>query len=41
VLLNLAVGGFWPGYPDTTSTYPQRLVVDYVRVYQKSPLASR
>jgi beta-glucanase (GH16 family) len=39
LLLNLAVGGFWPGYPDQTSTYPQRMVVDYVRVYQKSLLA--
>jgi beta-glucanase (GH16 family) len=39
VLLNLAVGGYWPGYPDATSSYPQRMVVDYVRVYQKSLLA--
>jgi beta-glucanase (GH16 family) len=39
VLLNLAVGGFWPGYPDGTSTYPQCMIVDYVRVYQKSLLA--
>lgn len=41
LLLNLAVGGYWPGYPDATSTYPQRMEVDYVRVYQKSPIASR
>ncbi len=34
VLLNLAVGGEWPGYPDATTTFPQRLEVDYVRVYQ-------
>jgi beta-glucanase (GH16 family) len=40
LLLNLAIGGYWPGYPDATSTYPQRMVVDYVRVYQKSPVAS-
>jgi beta-glucanase (GH16 family) len=39
LMLNLAVGGFWPGYPDQTSTYPQRMEVDYVRVYQKSLLA--
>jgi beta-glucanase (GH16 family) len=39
LLFNLAVGGMWPGYPDATSTYPQRLVVDYVRIYQKSLLA--
>ena len=39
VILNLAVGGGWPGYPDTTSTFPQRMEVDYVRVYQKLPPA--
>jgi beta-glucanase (GH16 family) len=33
LLLNLAVGGNWPGYPDETTVFPQRLVVDYVRVY--------
>jgi beta-glucanase (GH16 family) len=32
-LLNLAVGGNWPGNPDATSVFPQSLVVDYVRVY--------
>ncbi len=41
VLLNLAVGGGWPGYPDATTTYPQRMEVDYVRVYQKSPSADK
>lgn len=34
LLLNLAVGGHWPGNPDATTTFPQRLLVDYVRVYQ-------
>jgi len=33
LLLNLAVGGDWPGPPDATTEFPQRLVVDYVRVY--------
>jgi hypothetical protein len=33
VLLNLAVGGQWPGNPDDTTIFPQTLVVDYVRVY--------
>ena len=33
LLLNLAVGGDWPGAPDRTSEFPQRLTVDYVRVY--------
>ncbi|PAP77130.1 family 16 glycosylhydrolase [Rubrivirga marina] len=34
LLLNVAVGGQWPGYPDETTTFPQRMEVDYVRVYQ-------
>jgi beta-glucanase (GH16 family) len=34
LLLNLAVGGAWPGYPDASSTFPQRMIVDYVRVYE-------
>ncbi|MCF8226456.1 MAG: family 16 glycosylhydrolase [Bacteroidales bacterium] len=36
ILLNLAVGGNWPGYPDASTVFPQTLVVDYVRVYKKS-----
>jgi len=35
LILNLAVGGNWPGDPDATSTFPQRMLVDYVRVYEK------
>lgn len=34
ILLNVAVGGNWPGSPNASSTFPQRLYVDYVRVYQ-------
>jgi beta-glucanase (GH16 family) len=34
VLFNLAVGGYWPGQPDTTTTFPQTMLVDYVRVYK-------
>lgn len=34
ILLNLAVGGNWPGYPDETTRFPQQLLVDYVRVYR-------
>jgi beta-glucanase (GH16 family) len=34
ILLNLAVGGSWPGNPDATTVFPQRMYVDYVRVYQ-------
>ncbi len=35
MLLNLAVGGGWPGNPDATTQFPQQMLVDYVRVYQK------
>ena len=35
LLLNLAVGGNWPGDPDGTTQFPQQMLVDYVRVYQK------
>jgi beta-glucanase (GH16 family) len=34
ILLNLAVGGLWPGNPDTTTEFPQRMYIDYVRVYK-------
>ncbi|MBK9053907.1 MAG: glycoside hydrolase family 16 protein [Chloroflexi bacterium] len=34
LILNVAVGGTWPGYPDDTTTFPQSMAVDYVRVYQ-------
>lgn len=37
LLLNLAVGGGWPGNPDGTTIFPQRMLVDYVRVYDKTP----
>jgi beta-glucanase (GH16 family) len=33
LILNLAVGGSWPGDPDGTTVFPQRMLVDYVRVY--------
>lgn len=35
LLLNVAVGGLWPGYPDETTVFPQAMLVDYVRVYQR------
>jgi beta-glucanase (GH16 family) len=39
-ILNVAVGGNWPGYPDGTTVFPQQMIVDYVRVYQQTlPLA--
>jgi len=36
LLLNVAVGGQWPGDPDSTTVFPQTLKVDWVRVYAKS-----
>lgn len=33
-ILNLAVGGNWPGSPDGTTSLPQEYIVDYIRVYQ-------
>jgi beta-glucanase (GH16 family) len=35
LLMNVAVGGAWPGNPDASSTFPQQMVVDYVRVYRR------
>ena len=34
LLLNLAVGGNWPGNPDAATVFPQEMRVDYVRVYR-------
>lgn len=33
LLLNLAVGGNWPGAPDATTPFPSEMLVDYVRIY--------
>ncbi len=35
IILNVAVGGNWPGSPDSTTVFPQQMLVDYVRVYTK------
>jgi beta-glucanase (GH16 family) len=35
ILLNVAVGGDWPGSPDDTTVFPQNMLVDYVRAYTK------
>lgn len=32
-ILNVAVGGGWPGQPDAAAVFPQQMLVDYVRVY--------
>ena len=34
LILNNAVGGDWPGAPDASTVFPQKMLVDYVRVYQ-------
>jgi beta-glucanase (GH16 family) len=34
LIMNVAVGGGRPGEPDSTTTFPQQMVVDYVRVYR-------
>jgi len=34
LLLNLAVGGQWPGSPDATTLFPQEFWIDWIRVYQ-------
>ncbi|MCH7409878.1 glycoside hydrolase family 16 protein [Belliella sp. DSM 111904] len=34
-IINLAIGGNWPGSPDSSTIFPQQLAVDYVRVFQK------
>ena len=33
-IFNVAVGGNWPGDPNGTTNFPQRMIVDYVRVFQ-------
>lgn len=36
LIFNVAVGGNWPGSPDNSTVFPQRMIVDYIRVFQKS-----
>lgn len=38
VILNLAVGGGFPGNPDETTLFPQRFVIDYVKVWKDANL---
>jgi beta-glucanase (GH16 family) len=33
-IFNVAVGGNWPGSPDANTIFPQRMIVDYIRVFQ-------
>jgi len=39
IILNLAVGGNWPGNPNSSTTFPQYFEVDYIRVYQSASTA--
>lgn len=39
IVLNLAVGGDWPGPPDSSTIFPQEMLIDYVRVYRSSQAA--
>jgi beta-glucanase (GH16 family) len=41
ILLNLAVGGAWPGNPDAATPFPASMLVDYVRVYTLQPSEAR
>jgi beta-glucanase (GH16 family) len=41
LLLNLAVGGDWPGAPDGTTMFPAVYEIDYVRVWQYRPSSAR
>ncbi len=36
IILNVAVGGRWPGPPDDTTTFPQTMKVDYLRIYERA-----
>jgi beta-glucanase (GH16 family) len=36
LLLNVAIGGGWPGNPDASTVFPQTMLVDYVRVYKSA-----
>lgn len=35
IILNLAVGGFFGGEPDASTSFPSELLVDYVRVWER------
>lgn len=36
IIVNLAVGGNWPGNPNGSTTFPQKMLIDWVRVYSKN-----
>lgn len=36
LVVNVAVGGNWPGNPDAATTFPQRMEIDWIRVYRRA-----
>jgi beta-glucanase (GH16 family) len=34
LIFSMAIGGDWPGTPDSSAKFPQRMAIDYVRVFQ-------
>jgi len=36
IIMNVAVGGVWPGSPDASTRFPEQMLVDYVRIYTKN-----
>jgi beta-glucanase (GH16 family) len=39
MIANLAVGGYWPGFVDSTTPFPAEMKIDYIRAYQDKGLA--
>ena len=37
ILLNVAVGGNWPGNPSSSTVFPVTMEVDWIRVYEGEP----
>lgn len=35
LIVNAAVGGSWPGNPDASTSFPQKMYIDYIRYYSK------
>lgn len=44
LVVNIAVGGYWPGKPDNTTQFPARMYIDYIKIYRvlkSDPLMSQ
>ena len=39
MIADLAVGGYWPGNPDSTTPFPAQMEIDYLRAYSAAPAA--